>query len=149
MIGRLHRLAPWALVALGLLVWLGPSLPGYERLERTLGEEPILRFAVGILCFYVLVLEAGRRHVQAGYRRLVESLRQVVGTGRGTAAAEDAARRQAVEVLVGALESRDPSVRRTALEHLERLTGEKLGEDPAAWRAWLGRVGRADDREES
>lgn len=144
MSGWLHRLAPWALVALGLLVWLGPWLPGYGTLERALGQEPILRFAVGMLCFYVLALEAGRRHVQAGYRRLVEGLREVAGSGRGEAADEDAARRQAVEVLVGALESRDPSVRRTALQHLERLTGERLGEDPAAWRAWLDGVERAD-----
>lgn len=147
MTGRLYRLAPWALVVLGILVWLGPSLPGYGTLEKSFGEEPILRFAVGILCFYVLALEAGRRHVQASYRRLVEGLREATGGGRRPD--EESARRQAVEVLVGALESRDASVRRTALEHLQRLTGRDLGEDPAAWRAWLEGAGQDEPAPES
>ncbi|MFG0317259.1 MAG: hypothetical protein ACF8XB_08305, partial [Planctomycetota bacterium JB042] len=46
--------------------------------------------------------------------------------------------RQAIDILVKAMESDNPSVRRSSAEHLKRLTGQDHGEDAAAWAGWWG-----------
>lgn len=42
----------------------------------------------------------------------------------------------AVDALLAALDDRDLGVQDTAAESLRALTGEKIGRDAAAWRAW-------------
>jgi len=45
-----------------------------------------------------------------------------------------------VDLLIGALGDSDPGVRSNAGDSLERITGQKLGQDPVKWNAW--RAGR-------
>ncbi len=45
--------------------------------------------------------------------------------------------RNAVTPLIGLLEHKDTKVADSALKGLVRITGQSLGQDPAAWRTWL------------
>lgn len=44
--------------------------------------------------------------------------------------------REAIDILVKAMDSENPSVRTASREHLVRLTGEDLGADGTAWADW-------------
>lgn len=44
--------------------------------------------------------------------------------------------REAIEILLRALEGTDAAGRRAAHEHLIRLTGQNFAPDPSVWRAW-------------
>ena len=136
--GFLRRATPMVLLALAGLAWFGPLLPGYDALRQSFGEAAVLRFVTGLLCVYMVMLVAERHRMERNFKEVLAAFREFHSGSRSEAAGDqDAAQREAVEILVAALESPDEEVRTTSLRHLERLTGHSLGGDPEAWRSWL------------
>jgi len=137
---------PLVLVAMAFLAWFEEFLPGSDWIAENLGSDFVIRIVLGILCLWVLVQEAARRHMQESFLQLITALRgfqaSMAGGGEGAGSAE---KRQAVEILIEALGSGDPKVRATSVEHLARITGVNLGEDTAAWRDWAQRNLGADN----
>ena len=145
---NLRALTPLLLLGLALVVWLEPVIPGAEGLVRTFGDKAVLRFAVGLLCLFTLILMVERRQMQMAFEQIVVMLRQSRGNGAGQAAGgaegavdpaeQEKMRRDALGILVAALESEDHEVRARAAENLERMTGQKFGEDASRWKKHLG-----------
>ncbi len=133
------RLAtPLCLVALAALVWFERVLPGRDAFARTFGEDAVPRFVTGVLCIYVLVLVVERQRMESAFKDVLGAFRDFHARGRrGERGALEAAQREAVEILIAALDSPDAQVRQRSVLHLERLTGQQLGDDAQAWRGWL------------
>lgn len=140
----LKRITPWVLLMMAVLVLFEHALPGAAAIRRLVGENGVMRFVVGVLCIYVMLLVVERQSLDQKFTRVLETFKQFY-TARGGAAGGEAptdarmeqARKEALPILVAALESPDPKVRETALENLRRLTGVDLGTDAAAWRKHL------------
>jgi hypothetical protein len=77
------------------------------------------------------------RHVLEQFRRFHEARLAEAGAAGDAAGAKA----EAVRLLAAALESADEGVRQSAHQNLVRLAGRDLGQDPAAWRAWLREQG--------
>ena len=108
----------------------------------------MLRFVVGLLAVYVAMVVLERQRMELLFKGVLGELRSFhqqlkAQAGGGPAGAVDNApasqeqAEDAARILIAALASDDASVRKTAAENLQRLTGEKHGEDAAAWSAWL------------
>lgn len=144
---KLRNLAPLALLALGLFVWFEPIIPGADRFTGQFGDTALLRFVTGLLCFFVILLIYERKQLHELLQRLVGTLQQARAQQAGGAGAaagaggggvdEAAARRDAMSILIAALESDDPEVKAKAAHNLQQLTGRKFGEDAGRWRAYL------------
>ena len=131
---RFLRIAtPLILLALALLVWFEPLLRN-EQTTSFLGETGVLRFAVGVLALYALLLVIEQQRMGVAFREVLKAF-QRFHDGRG--AGGTAPQGEAVGLLVGALASEDPAVRANARDHLKRLTGQDFGEDQARWQGWL------------
>ena len=131
---RFLRIAtPLILLALALLVWFEPLLRN-ERTTSFLGETGVLRFAVGVLALYALLLVVEQQRMGAAFKEVLKALKRF--SDSRTAGGGDP-QSEAVALLVGALTAPDAAVRANALEHLKRLTGRDFGEDPARWQSWL------------
>lgn len=142
---RILRLAtPVVLISFAVMVLFAPALPGLAALDQAFGANSTLRIAVAVLCLYVLILILERQRMETTFRELLGGLRKLKddlqhrAQGSGD---QEPARREAIQILVSALESKDPEVRARARVHLQRLTGEDLGEDATAWRSWAQRQG--------
>lgn len=138
----LRRATPLVLLALGGLVLAEPWLP--ESLRTLLGPGGVIRLVVAVLCVYVVLLIAERERMVRDFKEVLRAFREFHGNpGTPAAGAQaqptDAQKREALEILVTALSSPDRSVRDKAHAHLQRLTGQALPPDPAAWQAWLAR----------
>ena len=113
-----------------------------------LGENGVMRFALGILCIYVMLLVIERQSLDARFTGVLETFKQFyaaragAGGGAGAAAGSEErtdaemeqAKEKAVPILLAALESDQADVREMALENLQRLTGKDLGTDVEAWK---------------
>ncbi len=131
---RFLRIAtPLILLALALMVWFEPLLRN-EQTMSWLGETGVLRFAVGVLALYALLLVIEQQRMGIAFREVLKAFKRF-GESRG--AGGEGPQREAVSLLVGALASEDPTVRANAADHLKRLTGEDFGEDQARWQGWL------------
>ncbi len=131
---RFLRIAtPLILLALALMVWFEPLLRN-ENTTSWLGETGVLRFAVGVLALYALLLVIEQQRMGVAFREVLNAFKRF-GDSRG--AVGEAPQREAATLLVAALASEDPAVRTRALEHLKRLTGQDFGEDKARWQGWL------------
>ena len=119
------------LVGAGLFFLLRPDWLGYGALARWLGGEGNLH-AVGLgIAFFVLAAQSwdkSEMRVQAA--ELMEALHQLL---YGKDYARD---REAIEILLGSLESADAETAKTAYTHLRRLTGQNFAQDPKVWRSW-------------
>ena len=138
----LRRATPVVLLLLAALAWFEKWLPGHEAVASRFGDDAVLRFVLGLLCVYVVLLVVECQRLEQAFKQLLGAFKDFHAQARrgGTAGAESAAaKREAVELLVAALSSGDLAIRQKARKHLARLTGEDLGEDPQAWRAWLDR----------
>ena len=136
---RFLRIAtPLILLGLALLVWLEPVLR-HEGATPWLGETGVIRFALGILCLYVLVNAVEQQRMGAAFKQVLEAFKRF---HENRAAEGGEPRREAVALLVGALASEDPGIRANAVQHLERLTGENFGEDLQRWQEWLETAGK-------
>jgi hypothetical protein len=112
------------LAFLGLAIYLVVSpdaLPGASHAARV--GVAALALAVGVLWGEVM-------RVRADLGELLRALQRDLSTYTPR---DD---RMAVDVLVAALDSKDPAAREKAHLHLRRLTGQNLPPDGAAWRAW-------------
>ncbi|MHC5065661.1 MAG: hypothetical protein ACYTG5_16985 [Planctomycetota bacterium] len=142
----LRRATPLVLLLLAGLAWFEDFLPGREYLAREFGDKFVLRFVLGLLCIYVLMLVLERQQMEQLFKQVLgqfkdfHSAQGAAGQPGGPATggvADEKARSEAVQILVAALDSEDPKVRSGALENLQRLTGQQLGADKAAWRSWM------------
>ncbi len=132
----LQTLTPLILLVLALLVWFERLLPGAEGAREVLGETGVLRFAVGILCLYVLVLVVERQRMEVAFKGVLKAFREF-HEGRAAEAAGGKKALEAARLLVAALDSTDEAVKQNAVEHLKRLTGQDFGADRERWRQWL------------
>ena len=126
--------AALALLALAVLVWFEPWLPGRDALVQVVGRDGLMRIAVGVVCVFAALLVLERQRLSALLRELLAERRRAAAGGQGI---DPAAKRDAVRILVGALRSEDPEVRASAHENLVRICGEDRGLDPAAWQGLL------------
>jgi len=133
----LRRATPVVLLVLAGLAWFGPFLPGNAGLAEALGDGVVLRFVVGLLCVYMILLVLERQRLEDGFREVLGAFRNFHAELRSGAPEAAGTQRETVEILVAALQSADGQVRRRAASHLQQITGESLGEDPAAWLGWL------------
>ncbi|MCA8942729.1 MAG: hypothetical protein KDB80_09250 [Planctomycetes bacterium] len=135
---------PLVLLVLCALVWLEPILPGAEQWREAAGETALLRLICGFLCLFVAILAIERRQLQSVFEQMLARLQQLQRGGTGeTAATPDRKQleRDAAQILVAALDSDDARVRTNAVQNLERMTGQKFGEDVARWRKYLSERG--------
>lgn len=140
----LKRITPVVLLLMALLVFFERVLPGSDAIARLVGSDGVVRFVVGVLCIYVMLLVIERQSLDARFTQVLQTFKDFYAARTGTATSEqqtderiEQARKEALPILVAALESQDPKVRQTALDNLRRLTGKDLGMDPAAWRQHL------------
>jgi hypothetical protein len=118
-----RQLTPLVLVGLLLVTWLEPWVPGSAWVRANLGEQFLLRFVIGLVVLYILVLwgEALRLHgLLTGTLKAIQQYGQAMGAPART-------------------EPKDPRVR----HNLVRLVGKDLGQEPAAWLSWLQQQERA------
>ena len=135
-----RQVTPLFLLGLLGMVVLEPLAPAW--LTETLGDDVVLKVVVAFLVLYVLLLwgESLRLHgLLTGLLEAFKSFDREPGGAapRGKGASNPRARREAARLLIAAMSSDDPGVRQTSRENLVRLVGRDLGEDPAAWQAWL------------
>ena len=135
----LRRATPLVLLVLAGLAWFETWLPGHQVIAKNFGDDAVLRFVTGFLCIYMVMLVLERQRMEQTFKQVLLAFREFRGGAPGAKPGPDArdAQREAVQILVGALDSPDESVRKTSAVHLKRLTGLDLGEDAAAWRRWL------------
>ncbi len=143
----LKRITPLVLLTMAALVFLEPVLPGVAGIRSLIGENGVMRFALGILCIYVMLLVIERQSLDAKFTGVLDTFKQFyaaragAGAGAGreerTDAEMEAAKDKAVPILLAALESDQADVREMALENLQRLTGKDLGTDVEAWKRHL------------
>lgn len=138
-----RQVTPLVLLGIVVAALLEPWLPGGAWLRATFGETVILRACLVGLGLYTLLLwgESLRLHglltgVLAAFREHGKS------EGGAARAANPAARLEAARLLIAALRSDDPEIRRTSHHNLCRLAGRDFGADPAAWQSWLQEQGR-------
>ncbi|MGE0141715.1 MAG: hypothetical protein AB7I19_02265 [Planctomycetota bacterium] len=131
--------APLFLVALALLIWIEPWLPGADWIERNLGQTAVLRFAVGFGFLYLALTILEQRRLGSLFRQVLEQFKRF-HSQQNPKTAESAARLDAVAMLITALGGTDTEVAENAHRHLVRLTGTDLGKDAAAWRGWLAQA---------
>jgi hypothetical protein len=133
----LRRATPVVLLMMAGLAWFGPLLPGYEGLIDRFGGDAVLRFLTGLLCIYVAMLVLERQRMEQSFKQVLGAFRDFHTNRHPNAEQTGKVQREAVEILVGALQSPDAEVRRNSRTHLVRLTGQDHGEDAGAWRSWL------------
>ena len=133
---RFLRIAtPLILLGLALLVWFETFLRN-ESATPWLGETGVLRFAVGVLCLYAILLVVEQQRMAHAFKEVLQAFKRFHEARDGRDGRQEP-RREAVSLLVGALSSQDPQIRKNAVEHLQRLTGQDFGEDRARWLQWL------------
>ena len=136
--GRLWHYAPLLLLGIAVVVWIEPWLPRPAGMP----DDAFLRFAAGVVAVFGALILVQVQHLESLFKQVLQQFKQfhVQQSGEG----KEHVKRDAASILVAALDSTDEKVRARAVQNLERLTGQRFGEDAAAWRAWLERAG-ADD----
>lgn len=123
-------LAP-VLTVLGLLLLVvGFSSSALDLIDREFGFRRVLAAALGFLFLYVAWLAREQARVR---ERLLDLMEEILKIFYGPNFRRD---RQAIDILVKAMESENADVRRSSAEHLTRLTGQEYGEDGGAWATW-------------
>ncbi len=126
-----NRLVVALLVAVGLYFLFRPRALGWDALARSVGGESALVSGGVGMAFLLLALAAREMHsMRVQSAEVAEGLNQLL---YGTDYARD---REAVEILLDALDGSDLEGRVTAHKHLLRLTGQNLAADPRVWRSW-------------
>ena len=137
----LRRATPIVLLLLAAAAFCEPWLP--QRVRELAGQGGITRWIVGILCIYVVLLIAERERMGRDFKQVLQAFREfhtgpaASGQAAGTSAPTEGQKREALEILVSALESQDSAVRAKAHSHLKRITGQDLPAEPTTWRSWL------------
>ena len=134
----LRRLTPIVLIALGVIVWFeGALMPA--SLRDTFGDKGLLRFVVGILCFYTMFLVLERQHMEVKFTQVLGQFKEFYDKRAAIKEAGiDAAKSlEAITILLAALSSTEADVAESAYTNLKRLTGKDFGRDPTAWEAFV------------
>lgn len=119
------------LVVAGLALVAAALVPGFMRwLDDQFGITRLLTIAVGVLCCFSAYLSRELFRLRARFLDLMEEVLKIF---YGPNFRRD---REAVDILVRAMSSPQSDVRKTAREHLVRLTGADHGSDAAAWESW-------------
>jgi hypothetical protein len=137
-----RQITPLVLLGVLLVVVFEPWVPGGPWLRERFGEQAVLRACIAALVCYVLILWGEALRLHAMLTNVLGAFRQFTEHARapaGDAAKNPKARLEAARLLIAALGSADASIRATSRHNLTRLVGEDLGDDPAAWTAWLRR----------
>ena len=125
------RLTAFVLAVVGGLFLFRPDSLGWGALARWLGgEERILAVGIGIAFLLLAAHSMEKNALRVRVAELMEALNQLL---YGKDYTRD---REAIELLVRALEGTDGHSRETAHRHLVRLTGLQFAPDPFVWRAW-------------
>ncbi len=134
-----RQLTPLFLLGVLGLVLFEPWLPGIGWLRSALGEQVLLRACVAALVVYVLLLWGESIRLHTILTGVLQALRQFDGAVREPSAKNPKARLEAARLLIAAMRSDDAAIRATSRHNLQRLVGQDLGDDPAAWQRWLER----------
>lgn len=135
--GLFRQLTPLFLLGLLAMVLLEPLAPPW--LTETLGDDVILKFVVGFLVLYVLLLWGEALRLHSLLTGLLEAFRAFDRGGPAGAkpAGNPKARLEAAKLLIAAMRSDDPSIVGTSHHNLVKLVGQDLGKDPDRWQEWL------------
>lgn len=118
-----------------------PWVPGGDWLRRNLGETILLRGCIAALGLYVLLLWGESLRLNAVLSGVLKAFREHGGGdragGTSSAARNPKARLEAARLLIDALKSDDPEIRKTGRHNLGRLVGKDLGGEPEPWQKWL------------
>lgn len=134
---RWSSVAALAVAAFVLLEPLMPWLPGWLR-SLGLPTDLVLRACVAVLALQVLALLASQQRLDQAFAGVLQSFQEFHRARKAEAeGGMQASKREAIALLVAALDSPDPSIRTSSHGHLVRLTGQDLGPAPAAWQEWL------------
>jgi len=139
--GMFRQVTPLILLGVLVLVVAEPWLPGTAWFRAQFGDQALLRACLAVLACYVLILWGESIRLHTMLTGVLQAFRQVAGDapGRSAAGRNPAARLEAARLLLAALRSEDPAIRASSRQNLVRLVGEDLGDDPAAWQAWIDR----------
>jgi hypothetical protein len=132
------------LILAGAYLVLQPDWLGWTSLAKALGGETRLVAVAAGIAFFLLAAQSWEKHqlhVQAA--ETTEALHQLL---YGKDYKRD---REAIEILLTALETGNPDNAKSAHEHLKRLTGQNFAQDPAVWRAWWEANKRSFERARS
>ena len=136
----LRRATPLVLLCLAAIVWFEKSLP-LGSLGEFLGESGLLRFVVGLLCLYTLMLVIERQRMELRFTQVLASFKDFYQQHSTDSDERDTAKSlEAVGILIAAVDSVEPTVRESAHSNLKRLTGKDFGQDRQAWQDWLDRA---------
>jgi len=130
-----RQLTPLVLLGVVAVVLFEPWLPGLPWLRATFGEQVVLRACVAALGLYVLLLWGESIRLHTILTGVLHAFREHQGPAGGESARNP--RLEAARLLIAALQSDDPQIRRTSHHNLVRLAGEDRGQEPTAWRQWL------------
>lgn len=131
-------MTPLVLIALAIGVWFENLLLG--------DDKGVLRFTVGVLCFYIALLVIERQRMEVRFTQVLASFKQFYADRSAARDGLDPEKsRQAVGILIAALAAADAEVRSSALANLKRLTGKDYGLDRDAWEGWFARSASAGD----
>ncbi len=121
------------LVVAGLFFLVQPDWLGWSWCAQRVGGETKL-VSIGVGLAFVLLAAHSWEKAQTRVRmaELMEAMHQLL---YGKDYARD---REAIEILLAALESADAENAKTAHAHLCRLTGQNFAQDPKVWRSWWG-----------
>jgi hypothetical protein len=119
------------LVLAGAFLVLQPDWLGWSSLVSAVGgESRLVALALGI-AFFVLAAQSWEKHqMRVQSAETMEALHQLL---YGKDYRRD---REAIEILLAALETGNPDNAKTAHAHLMRLTGQNFAADPKVWRSW-------------
>lgn len=125
------RLKVGLLCGIAVFLLFRPAWLGWRAAaDAAGGEQQLLAVCLAVAFFWIARLTWEKDQLRVGAAELMEALNQLL-YGK-----DYASQRQAIEILLDALEARDESARATAHEHLVRLTGQNFAADPRVWRAW-------------
>jgi hypothetical protein len=125
------RLTALLLALAGVLFLFRPSWLGWDALVRSLGgETAVLGAGIGVGFLLLASLSYEKNQLRVRVAEQTEALHQLL-YGK-----DYSQHREAIEILVRALEGTDAGARKAAHEHLVRLTGQNFAADAGVWRAW-------------
>jgi hypothetical protein len=138
------RLVAALLALTGIYFLCGAEAPGFDWLVKHWGGESHF-YGFGLfIAFTVLAAQSFEKaQMRVQIAELLEAMHQLL---YGKDYRRD---REAIEILLAALESKDAENAKTAHAHLQRLTGQRFAQDPAVWRSWWVANKKAFSREKS
>jgi hypothetical protein len=108
-----------------------PDWMGYSALARMLGgKEHLLAIGLGVAFVVVAAQSWEKAQMRVQMAETMEALHQLL---YGRDYRRD---REAIEILLTALESQTGENAKVAHGHLMRLTGQNFAQDPKVWRSW-------------